>query len=142
MFQLRNSFRRKKKVTRALSENSTGKKMLALILQRAEAMTTATQRERQKSNRLRLAKQQLCTCITPFCTFLCRSCTAAISAHYSVAREGFLPSCNIVATLGMSLRRWQRELRKSNRFNKQNNKSSRASHFFVCLFAVAARLRR
>ena len=25
-----------------------------------------------KNNRFRLAKQQLCTCITLFCTFLCR----------------------------------------------------------------------
>ena len=33
------------------------------------------QRERQKSKRFRLAKQQLCTCITLFCTFLCRRCT-------------------------------------------------------------------
>ena len=33
------------------------------------------QRERQKSNRFKLAKQQLCTCITLFCTFLCRRCT-------------------------------------------------------------------
>ena len=33
------------------------------------------QRERQKSNRCRFAKQQLCTCITLFCTFLCRHCT-------------------------------------------------------------------
>ena len=32
-------------------------------------------RERQKSNRFRLAKQQLCTCITLFCTFLCRCFT-------------------------------------------------------------------
>ena len=31
------------------------------------------QRERNKSNRL--AKQQLCTCTTLFCTFLCRYCT-------------------------------------------------------------------
>ena len=29
------------------------------------------QREWPKSNRFRLAKQQLCTCITLFCTFLC-----------------------------------------------------------------------
>ena len=28
-----------------------------------------------KNNRFRLAKQQLCSCITLFCTFLCRSCT-------------------------------------------------------------------
>ena len=28
-----------------------------------------------KENRFRLAKQQLCSCITLFCTFLCRRCT-------------------------------------------------------------------
>ena len=33
------------------------------------------QRERQKSNRFRLAKQLHCTCIPLFCTFLCRHCT-------------------------------------------------------------------
>ena len=35
------------------------------------------QRERQKSNRFILAKQQLCTCITLFCTFLNRRCKSA-----------------------------------------------------------------
>ena len=29
----------------------------------------------KKSSRFRQAKQQLCTCITLFCTFLCRRCT-------------------------------------------------------------------
>ena len=33
------------------------------------------QQERQKTNRFRLVKQQLCTCITPFCTFLSLCCT-------------------------------------------------------------------
>ena len=33
------------------------------------------QRERQKRNRYTVAKQQLCTCITLFCTFVCRHCT-------------------------------------------------------------------
>ena len=33
------------------------------------------QRERQKSNRFILANQQLCMCITLFCTFLSRSST-------------------------------------------------------------------
>ena len=32
------------------------------------------QREREESNRFRLAKQQLCTCFTLSCTFLCRHC--------------------------------------------------------------------
>ena len=35
------------------------------------------QRGREKSNRFRLAKQQLCTCITLFCTFLCCRCTTS-----------------------------------------------------------------
>ena len=35
------------------------------------------QRERHKINRFRQGKQQLCTCITLFCTFLCRRCTTA-----------------------------------------------------------------
>ena len=35
------------------------------------------QRERQKSNRFILPKQQLCTCITLFCIFLTRCCTTA-----------------------------------------------------------------
>ena len=34
------------------------------------------QRERQKSNRFRQTKQQLCTCITVFCTLICRRCTS------------------------------------------------------------------
>ena len=34
------------------------------------------QRGRQKSNRVRLARQQLCTCITLFCAFLCRRYTS------------------------------------------------------------------
>ena len=33
---------------------------------------TATERKRQKINRFILVKQQLCTCITLFCTFLSR----------------------------------------------------------------------
>ena len=33
------------------------------------------QGERQKRKRFGLAKQQLCTFITLFCTFLCRRCT-------------------------------------------------------------------
>ena len=46
----------------------------------AEATEELKQRPRrrqrgQKSNRFRLAKQQLCTCITLFDTFLCRRCT-------------------------------------------------------------------
>ena len=35
----------------------------------------------------------------------------------------------------------QRERQKSNRFNKQNNNFTRASHFFVHFFPVFAQLR-
>ena len=39
------------------------------------------QQERQKSKGFRLAKQQLCTCVTHFCTFLCRRCTSTTWKH-------------------------------------------------------------
>ena len=39
-------------------------------------------------------------------------------------------------------RRRQRERHKSNRFDKENNNFARASHFFVHVFDVFARLRR
>ena len=42
------------------------------------------QRERQKRNRYTLAKQQLCTCITLFCTFVWR--------HYTISTWNFLIS--------------------------------------------------
>ena len=50
-------------------------------------------RERQKSNRFGLAKQQLCTCITLFCTFFCRrratitTWNVLISVMFYVERE-------------------------------------------------------
>ena len=36
--------------------------------------TTATSTRTAKRNRFILAKKQLCTCLTLFCTFLCRHC--------------------------------------------------------------------
>ena len=42
----------------------------------------------------------------------------------------------------MPRRRQQREGQKSNRLNRQNNNSARASRFFVHFFVVTARLRR
>ena len=41
------------------------------------------QRERQKSNRFRLAKQQACTSTTLFCTFLCRRCTTTTLPRFT-----------------------------------------------------------
>ena len=48
---------------------------LSLYIKELKQRRRRRQRERQKSNWFRLAKQQLCTCITLFCTFLCRRCT-------------------------------------------------------------------
>ena len=45
------------------------------LKQRPRRRRRRRQRERQKSSWFRLTKQQLCTCITLFCTFLCRRCT-------------------------------------------------------------------
>ena len=45
------------------------------LKQRPRRRRQRRQRERQKSNWFRLTKQQLCTCITFSCTFLCRRCT-------------------------------------------------------------------
>ena len=45
------------------------------LKQRRRRRRRQRQRERQKSNRFGLAKQQLCTCVTLFCTFLSRRCT-------------------------------------------------------------------
>ena len=47
----------------------------ALVKNRLKQRRRRRQRERRKSNRFRLAKQQLCTCIKLLCTFLCRHCT-------------------------------------------------------------------
>ena len=47
----------------------------ALVKNRLKQRRRRRQRERRKSNRFRLAKKQLCTCITLLCTFLCRHCT-------------------------------------------------------------------
>ena len=49
------------------------------------------QRERLKSNRFTQGKQQLCTCITLFCTFICRRCATAtwncLFSRFSRGRE-------------------------------------------------------
>ena len=50
--------------------------------------TTVTEGERQKSKRFLLIKQQICTCITLFCTFLCRRCTHA-TWNFPISRVFF-----------------------------------------------------
>ena len=50
-------------------------KRLVYDIRKLKQRRRRRQRERQKSNWFRMAKQQLCTCIMLFCTFLCRQCT-------------------------------------------------------------------
>ena len=50
-------------------------KRLVYDIRKLKQRRRRRQRERQKSNWFWLAKQQLCTCIMLFCTFLCRQCT-------------------------------------------------------------------
>ena len=65
----------------------------------------------KKSNRLRLAKQQLCTWITLFCTFLCRHCTTA--TWKCLEREHktttfFFFSCTSIQSFGIQLqKKWR-----------------------------------
>ena len=53
-------------------------------------MIMATEGERQKTKTFLMTKQQNCTCITLFCTFLCRRCTPVTwnfpfsSAHFKL----------------------------------------------------------
>ena len=49
-------------------------KRLVYDIRKLKQRRRRRQRERQKGNWFRLAKQQLCTCIMLFCTFLCRQC--------------------------------------------------------------------
>ena len=51
------------------------------------------QRERQKSNRFILAKQQLCPCITLFCIFLSHHCKSA-RWNFLIWRARFMESMN------------------------------------------------
>ena len=46
-------------------------------------LTQPRQREGQDSDRFRLAKQQLCTCITLLCIFLCRRCTSTTKGLFT-----------------------------------------------------------
>ena len=61
--------------------------------------TTATEGEWQKSNRFLLTKQQICTCITLFCTFLCRRCAPAT---WNFPRACFMESVNTTQKLSFS----------------------------------------
>ena len=73
-------------------------------------------RERQKSNRFRLAKQQLCTCITLFCTFFCRHCTSTTTWKCVVSR--FVEDANTRQRLPFSFPELQYGLLK---FNSREN---------------------
>ena len=48
-------------------------------------------RTTKKAKGFILAKQQLCTCITLFCTFLCRRCTTSKSDNTDNIDSSFVP---------------------------------------------------
>ena len=56
------------------SRTGTRREILSIIRELKQRRRRG-QRQRQKNVRFRLAKQQLCTRIKLFCTFLCRHCT-------------------------------------------------------------------
>ena len=64
------------------------------------------------------------------------------SRDVAKCRLFFRPTQNNIREYKMLRWRRQRERQKSNRLNKQNNNSARASRILVHFFAVSARLRR
>ena len=59
----------------SLEQSWWSSSIITIIIIELKQRRRGRQRERQNKARFRLAKQQLCTCITLFCTFLCRHCT-------------------------------------------------------------------
>ena len=59
---------------------------LQTVIRELKQRRRRRQRERQQSSRFWYAKQQLCTCITLFCTLLCRHCTTTtwkcLTSHF------------------------------------------------------------
>ena len=81
---------------------------------------TATSTGTAKSSRFRLAKQQLCTCITLFCTLLWRHCT---TTTWNFLIPPFLGNVNTVRRLSFSfseLRYTYSLLESNSRKNCQN----------------------
>ena len=72
---------------------SYGREVFNVCFSGAEATKMATA-ERQKSNRSRLAKQQLCTCITLFCTIV-----LPLLHHYNV--KLLKPGFHMIATIAV-----------------------------------------
>ena len=63
---------------RYFADKSTPEILLSMLTKREFTQRLRRwQRERKKRNRFRQAKQQLCTCITFFCTFFCLRCATA-----------------------------------------------------------------
>ena len=88
-------------------------------------------RERQKSNGLRLAKQQLGTCITIFCTFLCRHCTTTTWKREHKTTTLFFFPWTSIQSFRIQLQKNSQHLTNWTRWNKRDKVwSSATSHFF------------
>ena len=86
-----------------------------------------TQRECQKSSKFTLAKEQLCTYSKICGTFFFFFDYDVKLSSFTFYREGN-------GELKQRRRRQQRERQKRNRFDKQNNNFTRASHNALCTF--------
>ena len=105
------------------------------------------QREGHKSNRFRMAKQQLCTCITLFCKFLCCQCTTTtwkclISRFVEVMnrRQQLSLSFPILwhNPLEFNSRKICRHLTNWTRWNKRDKVWYRANSLFKWRFVAVA----
>ena len=101
-------------------------------------------RQREKnSNRFRLAKQQLSTCTTLFCTFLCRHCT---TTTWKCLISRFVGDVNLIQRLSFSFpevwqvwdillefnsrKNWQHLTHWASRWDKRDKVLSRTTSLF------------
>ena len=98
------------------------------------------QRERQKSNRLRQAKQQLCTCMTLFCTFLCRRCTTTTHVNKRKKLSFSFPELWCSPLEFNSKKNWQ-NLTNETRWNKRDKVWGSANSLFKWRFRSRRRRR-
>ena len=97
----------------------------------------------QNCNRFRLAKQQLCACITLFGTFLCRHCTTTMwkCLYFTFCRGSehktttfFFFSWTLIQSFRTQLQKKCQHLTNWTRWNKRDKVWSSATSLFQCRF--------
>ena len=103
----------------------------------------------KKNNRFKLAKQQLCTCITLFCTFLSRRCKSA-TWNFLISRARFMELMNTAqefsfsfcklryGPFGFNPRQFRQDFKNKKKLNKIAMKfeTVRGIHFLRDVFAL------